>query len=92
MKWHPATTKRAVLEGHYGSAGHLDALKRLIERAITFCQQKEYNRVYLCTFEGLHAARHLYEKAGFRLVEQREGNQWGTWVNEQVFVLAAKEV
>ena len=37
------------------------------------------------TFEGLDATRHLYEKAGFRLVEQQKGAQWGTEVNEQRF-------
>jgi hypothetical protein len=39
------------------------------------------------SFEGLGAARHLYEKRGFRLVEQRRGKQWGTEVNEQRFLL-----
>jgi hypothetical protein len=36
---------------------------------------------------GLNAARHLYEKAGFSLVEQQAGTQWGTQVNEQRFEL-----
>jgi hypothetical protein len=39
------------------------------------------------TFEGLDAARHLYEKNGFRLAEQQRGIQWGREVNEQRFVL-----
>jgi RimJ/RimL family protein N-acetyltransferase len=57
----------------------------LISTAMNFCRDIGHKKVYLWTFEGLHAARHLYEKAGFRLVAQRRGSQWGTEVNEQRF-------
>ncbi|MDY6880925.1 MAG: GNAT family N-acetyltransferase [Thermodesulfobacteriota bacterium] len=57
----------------------------LIKRAVSFCQRKKYNKIYLWTFDGLNPARHLYEKVGFRLVEERQGTQWGTEVNEQRF-------
>jgi len=60
----------------------------LIQGAIDFCRTRGYRRIYLWTFEGLNAARHLYEKSGFRLVEQHRGIQWGTEVNEQRFELA----
>ncbi len=60
---------------------------RLLTTAIDFCHGNGYKRVYLWSFEGLSAARHLYEKTGFRLVEQRQGTQWGTTVNEQRFEL-----
>jgi GNAT superfamily N-acetyltransferase len=60
---------------------------RLMEEAISFCRKKDYRRVYLETFEGLHAARHLYEKFGFRLMRQAEGTQWGKEVTEQKFEL-----
>lgn len=60
---------------------------RLMEEAISFCKKKNYERVYLNTFEGLHPARHLYEKFGFRLIHQAEGSQWGTRVIEQKFEL-----
>ena len=56
---------------------------RLIKEAMRFCRDKRYSRVYLWTFRGLESARHLYEKAGFSLVETRLGTQWGTQVNEQ---------
>ena len=59
----------------------------LLNAALTFCRAQSYARVYLWTFEGLHAARHLYEKAGFRLTRQQRGTQWGTEVNEQRFEL-----
>ena len=60
---------------------------QLMEQAITFCKKRNYSRTYLWTFEGLLAARHLYEKFGFRLVEQTEGTQWGEKVIEQKFEL-----
>lgn len=60
---------------------------RLMETALDFCRSHGYSRVFLNTFEGLDAARHLYEKNGFRLVEQRKGTQWGLEANEQRFEL-----
>lgn len=58
---------------------------RLISTAISFCRGQDYKKIYLWTFEGLGAARHLYEKRGFKLVEEHMGIQWGTAVNEQRF-------
>jgi GNAT superfamily N-acetyltransferase len=60
---------------------------RLINVAIDFCRNKGYKRVYLWSFEGLDAARHLYDKFGLRVVEQHRGTQWGIEVNEQRFEL-----
>jgi GNAT superfamily N-acetyltransferase len=59
----------------------------LLETAIAFCRQKQYGCVFLWTFEGLEAARHLYESLGFKRVYQKEGAQWGIAVNEQRFEL-----
>jgi GNAT superfamily N-acetyltransferase len=61
---------------------------QLIKTAIGFCQDKGYSKVYLWTFDGLEAARHIYEKTGFRLVEEHKGTQWGTEVVEQRFEYA----
>ena len=58
---------------------------QLIRIAINFCRRKSYKTIYLWTFEGLTAARHLYEKVGFKLVEEHKGTQWGTEVDEQRF-------
>ena len=60
---------------------------QLLNRALAFCREKQYDKVFLWTFKGLDTARHLYEKQGFTLVEEFEGNQWGTPVWEQKFVL-----
>ncbi len=65
---------------------------KLIEEAIRFCKKRQYRRVYLWTFEGLDAARHLYEKFGFSLVYEQEGRQWGTKVDEQKFILELTEL
>jgi GNAT superfamily N-acetyltransferase len=62
--------------------------KILIGEAIEFCRRAEFKRVYLWTFAGLDAARHLYEKFGLKLSEQHEGNQWGKRVTEQMFELS----
>jgi RimJ/RimL family protein N-acetyltransferase len=59
----------------------------LMKKAVGFCKERAYHRVYLWTFEGLDAARHLYEKFGFRLAEEYQGAQWGTTVVEQKFLL-----
>jgi len=59
----------------------------LMNEALDFCREKRYKRVYLWTFEGLDAARHLYEKNGFTLVKEFIGDQWGTQVREQRFEL-----
>jgi GNAT superfamily N-acetyltransferase len=61
--------------------------RELIRRSIEFCRGKGYEKIYLWTFEGLHAARHLYEEVDFRLVKQQRGVQWGTEVSEQYFEL-----
>ncbi|MCG6895151.1 MAG: GNAT family N-acetyltransferase [Desulfobacteraceae bacterium] len=57
----------------------------LMEQAVSFCRETGFNAVYLWTFHGLAAARHLYEKYGFRLQEEHQGRQWGTTVREQKF-------
>jgi len=69
-----------ALRGH--GVGH-----RLMQNAVEFCRVREYSRVYLWTFQGLDSARHLYQKFGFQLAEQIEGEQWGKRVLEQRYVL-----
>ena len=58
---------------------------RLMEKSVTFCKDKGFEKIYLTTFEGLDAARHLYEKWGFQLIEEKEDNTWGVIVKEQLF-------
>lgn len=60
---------------------------QLIDRALGFCRDRRYKRVYLWTFKGLDTARYLYTKNGFALAEEHAGTQWGTTVTEQKFIL-----
>jgi len=60
---------------------------QLLDRALAFCRTRRYPRIFLWTFAGLTSAHHLYEKAGFALVEQHPGQRWGTAVTEQRFEL-----
>jgi len=57
----------------------------LFRRAVDFCDRIGYRRSYLTTFEGLDEARRLYERAGYRLVEEQRDTTWGVEVNEQLF-------
>lgn len=60
--------------------------RRLLQKALEFCDQQAFCETDLWTFEGLDAARRLYENAGFSLVEEHYGRQWGAEVLEQKFV------
>jgi len=62
--------------------------RKLINRAIEFCGRQGYKRTCLWTFEGLDAARHLYEDVGFKLIKEQRGVKWGAEVNEQCLELA----
>jgi GNAT superfamily N-acetyltransferase len=77
-----------ILSERWHGKGHG---KRLIGEAIRFCRKKRYDTVYLWTFAGLDSARTLYEKTGFKLVEQYKGTQWGKEVDEQRFELTLAE-
>ena len=59
--------------------------RRLMQEAVAFCDRQAYRRIFLWTFAGLGAARHLYEAFGFHLVSEAEGERWGARVVEQRF-------
>jgi GNAT superfamily N-acetyltransferase len=61
--------------------------RTLLRTAVTLCKNVDYTYVYLWTFNGLDAARALYEEEGFRLREEHHVNQWGNTITEQKFVL-----
>jgi GNAT superfamily N-acetyltransferase len=61
--------------------------KELIRRAIDFCRQQRYPKVYLWTFKGLEDARRLYEAENFRLREESQVDQWGQIIREQKYEL-----
>jgi GNAT superfamily N-acetyltransferase len=63
----------------------------LLRQSIEFCRERKYGQVYLWTFKGLDAARHLYEEEGFTLCEEHDAHQWGIELTEQMFKLSLKE-
>lgn len=50
--------------------------RRLMHTAMDYCRQNGFHNVFLWTFVGLDAARHLYESFGFRPTEQIENTTW----------------
>lgn len=56
---------------------------RLVEEAIRFSREQGYRSILLWTERRLAAAARLYERSGFRLVEERRGRQWGCEVVEE---------
>ena len=61
---------------------------RLMTEAIDFCRRNRFKRVYLQTIVGLLAARHLYDKFGFKLVEEHPSDTFGAPAIEQLFELS----
>lgn len=61
--------------------------RQLIQRAVGFCRERSFSKIFLWTFEGLNAARRLYETSGFSLCEKHDVAQWGQLICEQKFEL-----
>jgi DNA-binding MarR family transcriptional regulator/GNAT superfamily N-acetyltransferase len=59
------------------SARGLGIGKRLVEECLRFARQAGYQKMVLWTQSELPAARHIYEAAGFRLVEEKAHRSWG---------------
>lgn len=64
--------------------------RRLLAVALDFARQQRFEAVFLSTFDGLAAARRLYQQAGFELVQSHLGTTWGVPVVEQRFVLSLR--
>lgn len=51
--------------------------KRLIQQCIDFSKQNGYKKIKLWTQSHLAEARHLYERAGFQIVEKKQETNFG---------------
>jgi DNA-binding MarR family transcriptional regulator/GNAT superfamily N-acetyltransferase len=59
------------------SARGLGIGKRLVDECIRFARQAGYKKIVLWTQSELPAARHVYQQAGFRLVQHKKHRSWG---------------
>lgn len=60
--------------------------RQLLSSPMDFVDRHAFAETRLWTFDGLDAARHLYEQHGFVMEEEWLGAQWGNEVFEQRFV------
>ncbi len=58
---------------------------QLMAELLAFSDQHAVPQIFLNTFAGLDAARHLYERAGFALTHEQLDTTWGVPVREQRF-------
>jgi DNA-binding MarR family transcriptional regulator/N-acetylglutamate synthase-like GNAT family acetyltransferase len=60
---------------------------RLVAECVRFGRQAGYEKIVLWTQSELDAARHCYEKAGFRVVEKKEHQSFGRDLTAEVWEL-----
>jgi DNA-binding MarR family transcriptional regulator/GNAT superfamily N-acetyltransferase len=51
--------------------------ERLVDEALRFARRTGYKKITLWTHSVLSAARHIYEKAGFKLMRSERHESWG---------------
>ncbi|HMS26047.1 MAG TPA: GNAT family N-acetyltransferase [Burkholderiaceae bacterium] len=51
--------------------------RRMVNECIQFAKSAGYQHIVLWTNDNLHAARHIYETAGFKLITQEKHHSFG---------------
>ena len=59
------------------SARGLGIGKRLVAECVRFARQAGYKKIVLWTQSELHAARRIYQQAGFKLTREKKHDSWG---------------
>ena len=59
----------------------------LLDEALQFCRDQEYEKIYLWTLKHLLTATHLYTSAGFQKTEEKTHSLWGKWITEERYDL-----
>lgn len=78
-----ARVRAFIVDSNYHGRG---LGRALIEKAISFIDENDFDESQLSTFKGLDAAKTLYERAGFHVEYEGIGTTWGAEVTEQLYV------
>lgn len=62
--------------------------ERLVEECVTFARKADYQKIVLWTNDVAVAARHVYEKAGFRLVHSEPHHIFGRDLVDETWELS----
>src|SRR5258706_11323897 len=86
----PSTAKLRLLLVEPSARG-LKLGSALVEECVNFASSVGYKKITLWTQSILAAARHIYQKAGFRLVEEQANRQFGKDLLSQTWELDLTE-